>query len=279
MRYVDRCRARDAGSRRLLGATPTLALILLGGCGKDLRAAGEECVASSQCQAGLACDFGQTPHVCAPNTTEPPDAGPLPIDGPPVPQPDADPTVPDAEPVAPDAFPACGTDLNPADDGSGAARQALVLAELDPGGFIEVYNNTAAAIDLDTVAYRLVSDGVVAAVSAAGVGAGITVHAGGRAEIGWPTGFASADDAGGEVVLYLDTDTATDANIMGFVCWGAAPTDSRKSNAEAGGKWTAAEPCPGALTAGAIERLPATDGRDAADFDVTSAPSPETCEP
>jgi hypothetical protein len=248
-------------------------LVTAAGCGKDLRAAGEECVASSQCQAGLVCDFGQTPHVCADMTTDPPDAGPVPIDGPPI---DADPTAPDANPdPPPDAYPACAVDLAPADDGSGAARQALVIAEIDPGAFIEVHNNTGADMDLDGVAYRLVSG--LEVVTVASVGAGVTVHAGGRAELGWPGGF-TADDLGGEVLLYLDADTATDANIMGFVCWGATPTDSRKANAEAGGKWTADGLCPLALVGGAIHRLPGTDGLDAADFDVTSGPSPETCE-
>ena len=36
------------------------------GCkGSSLKGAGEECVASSECQAGLLCDFGQDPPVCA----------------------------------------------------------------------------------------------------------------------------------------------------------------------------------------------------------------------
>ncbi len=44
-----------------------LALAAAGaGCkGSSLKGAGEECVASSECQAGLLCDFGQNPPVCA----------------------------------------------------------------------------------------------------------------------------------------------------------------------------------------------------------------------
>ena len=53
------------------------------GCGKDYKYAGDECVATSECAAGLVCDLGQDPAVCATMTTDPPDAGPLPIDGPP----------------------------------------------------------------------------------------------------------------------------------------------------------------------------------------------------
>jgi hypothetical protein len=36
------------------------------GCGgTSAKQIGEPCVASSQCDLGLVCDFGQTPHVCA----------------------------------------------------------------------------------------------------------------------------------------------------------------------------------------------------------------------
>lgn len=83
-------------------------------CGdRDLKVSGEECVATSECAAGLVCDFGQTPAVCSEFTTEPPDAGPLPPDGPPAidapPSPiDAPPTPIDAPPIdapPPDAMP------------------------------------------------------------------------------------------------------------------------------------------------------------------------------
>ena len=52
-------------------------------CGKDYKYAGDECVATSECAAGLVCDLGQDPAVCAEMTTDAPDAGPVPIDGPP----------------------------------------------------------------------------------------------------------------------------------------------------------------------------------------------------
>lgn len=57
-----------------------------------LKAQGEECFASSECEQGLLCDFGVTPHVCSPTQTDaspvdayvppPPDAAPQP-DAPP----------------------------------------------------------------------------------------------------------------------------------------------------------------------------------------------------
>jgi hypothetical protein len=47
-----------------------LALATLTACGgSSLKEAGEECVGSSECAAGLVCDLGQTPAVCASNTT------------------------------------------------------------------------------------------------------------------------------------------------------------------------------------------------------------------
>lgn len=66
----------------VLGAT-------FGACGGGaLKRAGDECVASSECEPGLLCDFGSSPRVCAPTST----------DAPPV-QPDAPPA--DAGPDAP----------------------------------------------------------------------------------------------------------------------------------------------------------------------------------
>jgi hypothetical protein len=62
--------------------------------GDDLKAQGETCFASSECAAGLTCDFGVSPAVCAPNqTNNPPDAS---VD-PPV---DAEPPLPDGDPGA-----------------------------------------------------------------------------------------------------------------------------------------------------------------------------------
>jgi hypothetical protein len=71
------------------------------GCGKDYKYAGDECVATSECAAGLVCDLGQNPAVCAEMTTDPPDAAPQPIDGPPSPI-DGPPSPIDGPP-APDA--------------------------------------------------------------------------------------------------------------------------------------------------------------------------------
>ncbi|KAB2904413.1 MAG: hypothetical protein F9K40_06945 [Kofleriaceae bacterium] len=44
-------------------------LVVVGCGGSALKEAGEECVASSECAAGLVCDLGASPPVCAGNVT------------------------------------------------------------------------------------------------------------------------------------------------------------------------------------------------------------------
>ncbi len=81
-----------------------LLLVVVACGGSDLKAEGEECIASSECATGLTCDFGATPPVCRPTQTPVPDAAVRTIDasGPVI---DADPLAPDAAPGAPDAPP------------------------------------------------------------------------------------------------------------------------------------------------------------------------------
>jgi hypothetical protein len=74
------------------------------GCGGPaLRQAGEPCTSSSECDSGLVCDFGQSPAVCATQSSV--------ADAPPG-MADADPTIPDAPPGAPDADPCDGVDCS-----------------------------------------------------------------------------------------------------------------------------------------------------------------------
>ena len=73
--------------------------------GPSLKAAGEQCSGSSECELGLVCDFGQSPAVCASNTT-----------------------VPDAAPGAPDARPDAARPVDAAVD---AAVDASVDATVD----------------------------------------------------------------------------------------------------------------------------------------------------
>lgn len=87
----------------------------------ELKAAGEPCFASSECDVGLTCDFNSDPPVCGTQQTGPgggpapdggvapdagsgvsPDAGGAPPDAG-APPPDAGPAPPDAAPPPPDA--------------------------------------------------------------------------------------------------------------------------------------------------------------------------------
>ncbi|HEY4239219.1 MAG TPA: hypothetical protein VGM88_05360 [Kofleriaceae bacterium] len=90
------------------------ALLFVAGCGDaalNSKTQGESCSASSECGAGLLCDFGQTPPVCAGMSSVPqPDAAsdvdsPItPVDGPAVDSPAIDSPAIDAPPdAAPDA--------------------------------------------------------------------------------------------------------------------------------------------------------------------------------
>ena len=189
--------------------------------------------------------------------------------------PDGSITLPDALVAGADGPVAACTSLSPGDDASGAARRALIISEIDPGTFIEVYNASAAAIDLGTSLAWFCSPFTYA--SMATLGAGITLAPGGRAALPWPVGFTDTD-AGGEVILYVDSAFAASTSVMDFVCWGTNPHSSRKATAEAGGKWDGGA-CAGALTAGSLKRLASTTGTHAADYDVATAPTPQTCSP
>lgn len=55
----------------LFVATAALAIGAVGACGgSDLKQSGESCIASSECDRGLVCDFGREPHVCATMATQ-----------------------------------------------------------------------------------------------------------------------------------------------------------------------------------------------------------------
>ena len=76
----------------------TIALVGLVGCGdRPVKAEGEACFASSECDTGLVCDLAADPAVCRSMGSGP---GPQPDGGPVV---DAAPGQPDAAPVIIDA--------------------------------------------------------------------------------------------------------------------------------------------------------------------------------
>jgi len=91
-------------------AFAVLVVAALAACGKEYKYLGDECRATSECAAGLVCDLGQDPAVCAEFTTPEPDAAPVPVDGPPSlvdgpPAPIDGPPAPIDGPPPPDAAP------------------------------------------------------------------------------------------------------------------------------------------------------------------------------
>jgi hypothetical protein len=88
--------------RRVVLAIGVLFAIAIGvACGSvGLKAAGEGCTTSSECETGLVCDLGADPHVCAEMGHAPAvvDAPPE-VDAPPVDAPAVDAPPVDAPPV------------------------------------------------------------------------------------------------------------------------------------------------------------------------------------
>ena len=218
------------------------------------------CAADNYCHLRLAnnqlgaCTFADAPKADAANDA-PIDS---PIDG----RPDA---MVDAAPVCPA--------LTPATDGSG--RQALVISEIRPGNFIELYNNTAAAITFSTTTYGLQSDSMTYDLAAeAGM---IAAHA--YKTITWPTVFtAAANDMNGEMGLFQDIAVAMDygvaSKLVDYVCWGG-DTPAHLTFAQTAMKWTGT--CTDELAASSIKRLASKDGIDKTSYNVTGAPDPRNC--
>lgn len=172
----------------------------------------------------------------------------------------------------------CSPALNPLADSSGPGTVQLpnlVMSEISPGNYIELYNTTGAAIALSGVSHQLCSPFAYAALST--LAGGTVVPAGGYATIPWPSNFTDVN-AGGEVILYANAAFGNSSQILDFTCWGVNPHGSRKSQAEAVGKWSGA--CnAGALTNSALHRLVSTTGTTAASYSTTAAQSPMNCTP
>ena len=133
---------------------------------------------------------------------------------------------------------ACSASLNVLDDGSGANGTVglpdLVMSEISPGNYIEVFNTTLAAIPLNAAPHWLCSPFAYAQLAT--LAPTTTVPAGGFATIPWPTSFTDVD-AGGEVLLYASAAFNDNTQILDFSCWGVNPPRHAQSQAEAVGKW------------------------------------------
>jgi len=136
---------------------------------------------------------------------------------------------------------------------------ALIIAAVDPGSWITLFNPTAAPIAL--TGYQLCQQPSYVAITG-------SVPANGSLDVPWPATFADTN-AGGEVALYSSGSFASAAAQVDFVCWGTGHSPSRKSVAEMDGDWTG--PCAGAITGTSIDRVPGSDGSGAASYDPAGA--------
>lgn len=176
--------------------------------------------------------------------------------------------------------PLCSPALDVVDDGSGLAGAgglpALVISEVAPGRFIELYNTTAAPIDLSGSDYLLHSRGntpqnIVLAAS------GVTVPAGGYATIDW--GFSRATLDGGDLALYTSADDLSNArSLLDYVCWGGLPAANRQALANAAGKWIGGLCGPFLTDEFSLNRIAMTRGIAPSDYEGRPD-NGETCAP
>ncbi|MCI0451232.1 MAG: T9SS type A sorting domain-containing protein [Candidatus Latescibacteria bacterium] len=164
-------------------------------------------------------------------------------------------------------------ELEPLDDGSGAfgaiGLPALVISEVNPGQYVELFNTTGADIVLPNI-YFLCSHFVYAQVAG-------TVPAGGYATVIWPANFLTANDTNGEMMLYDSGSFGTSTDILDYIIWGN-PAATRRAQAVAVGKWVGAANAP-SITGGAIHRRIGVKGNQASEYDAAAAPTPEDCVP
>lgn len=185
----------------------------------------------------------------------------------------------------------CQPGLAVQDDGGGADGAVglpdLVISEVRPAEYIELFNTTDGDIDLSGTTHAFCSPFLYADLAdlhAPGEDTGsVTVPAGGFATIQWPITPARAvfldDSDGGAILLYSVDSFSTDTAILDFVCWGSPSHSTRKDQAEAVSKWDEGADCAPVLTNGSIHRLANTTGDGAASYDVTGAASPSNCTP
>lgn len=203
-------------------------------------------------------------------------------DAPVTPTADAMPGAPDAMPgmfdAGPDAMPtACADALAPIDDDTDLPAGGIpdvIISEVRPGAFVEVYNTTGAAIDLSTPpqsGYYWCNRPFYGAVNTA-----VTVPARSYAQLPWPGGTSS--EASGEYVLYKNSSFGTGLNILDYVCWGALPGVNRNTEATGVDKWSGA--CAAAIpSGGSLARKLGVAGTSAADYETLATPTPMTCTP
>ena len=170
----------------------------------------------------------------------------------------------------------CAAPLDPLDDGTGLPPGGIpdiIISEIKPGEYIEVFNPTGDDVDLTFVPWFWCVPFLYRPVAVP-----TTVPAGGYVRLDWPAGLTNLTESDGEMILYKDGSFISNTSVLDFVCWGS-PSPSRRLNQGAGsGKWSGS--CAASIQSGAaIHRIAGTDGTSAASYDVNAPPSPMTCIP
>ena len=150
----------------------------------------------------------------------------------------------------------------------------ILIAAVDPGSSVTVFNPTSAALSVtaDLTTYQLCSQPAYSLLSARDASA--TIPAGGSHTFSWTW---PDTNAGGEMAIYVDASFGSPTSMVDFVCWGTghAAVSSRKDEAETAGLWSG--DCVGAVTGAELVRIPDTDGTGAASYDPTGAAGDLSC--
>lgn len=170
----------------------------------------------------------------------------------------------------------CAASLDPLDDGTDLPPGGIpdiIISEIKPGEYIEVFNASVDAVDLSFVPWQW-----CAPFQYQPVAMPVIVPTGGYVKLDWPTFFTNPTETNGEVILFKDFFFSSDTSVLDFVCWGSPSPTRRLTQGAGSGKWSGL--CaPSIPTGGAIHRISGTDGTSAASYDVTAPPSPMTCVP
>lgn len=156
--------------------------------------------------------------------------------------------------------------LIPLDDGTeqpAGGIPDLIIAEINPGDFIRVYNTTDAELDLTNVAYQW-----CAPFRYSPVASSVVVPAHGFATLNWPGNFFTTTDADGEIILYMDDVGFFNdpTRHLDYVCWGPG-AKGRKTQTESVGKWSG--DCAGSIPAGGtIARKVLTTGTTSDSYEL-----------
>ena len=172
----------------------------------------------------------------------------------------------------------CAAPLDPLDDGTELPPGGIpdiIISEMKPGEYIEVFNATAGDVALSIVPWWWCMPFVYQPVAVP-----VIVPAGGYTRLDWPVFplMISMTENDGEMILYKDSLFISDTSVLDFVCWGSPSPSRRLTQGADSGKWSGS--CASSIPpGGAIHRIAATDGTSAASYDVTAPPSPMTCVP